>query len=42
MGHGYTSYENVALSVIKGRNPSLPNEVAITPILSKNVRKRDR
>lgn len=35
MGHGYTSYENVALSVIKGRNPSLPNEVAITPILSK-------
>lgn len=35
MGHGYTSYENLALPVIKGRNPSLPNEVAITPTLSK-------
>lgn len=35
MGHGYTSYENLGLSLIKGRNPSLPNEVAITPTLSK-------
>ncbi len=35
IGHGYTSYENQELPVIKGRNPSLPNEVAITPTLSK-------
>lgn len=35
LGYGYTSYENQGLSLIKGQNPSLPNQVAITPTLSK-------
>lgn len=35
MGHGYTSYENQGLPVITGQNPSLPDQVAITPTLSK-------
>ncbi len=35
MGHGYKDFDDHGLKVIKGRNPQLPNEVAITPTLSK-------
>jgi putative ABC transport system permease protein len=35
LGQGYASYDNQNLQVIEGKNPSLPDQVAITPTLSR-------